>query len=186
MAINLDKARTPSIKLKEKGQMVHGRVLHVAVVPWIEFGTDQVKRGKDGTPRTQEVVTLSVIKSTATKGDGEPVVPDEEVAVWLNGHRRWAWIEAKRAAKGLSVGDRVSITYTKDEPSKGGSPRKVWDFVVLRAKPDEAEQVAECEAAYYRLEADQAARSKDSGKNQPQQRDDDTSGDDGGDDDFPF
>jgi hypothetical protein len=159
MAISLDTPRTPTLKLSEHKQHVIGRVLHVAVVPWIEYGTTRQKVGKDGQLRTQEVVTLGVIKGTGHKSDGEALVEGVEVAVWLNGHRRWDWSEAKKAAKGLNVGDRVRITYVRDEPSKGGAPKKVWAFEIVRASSDDP-MVAEAEAAYHRIEAARAAAPK--------------------------
>jgi hypothetical protein len=142
---------------------VIGYVLHVAVVPWIDFSTKEVKRGKDGQPRTQEVVTLRVVKATAVKGDGEALVVDEEAAVWLNGHRRWDWGEAKKAAKGLRVGDKVKITYAKDEPSKAGQPKKVWAFEITKSTGKDADIVAECEEAYHRIAASRAQHAQASG-----------------------
>ena len=158
MAISLDTPRTPSLKLTAVKQYAVGYVLHVAVVPWLEYGTQRVKLAPDGTPRTQEVLTLRIVKSTGTKGDNEPVEPDEEVTVWLSGHKRWAWSEAKKQARGLQVGDKVKITYTRDEPGKSASPKKVWEIEVKRSDAtQDADIIAECEARYHQINAERAA-----------------------------
>jgi hypothetical protein len=154
MGIKLGKPPgSPSIKLRKIGDAIVGHVCHVEAVPWIEFGTDKPKIGHDGKPRTQDKVTLLVREGTAVVKDGEDsereVVAGEQVAVYLAGHRRFAWIEAQRKVPGgLEVGQVIRIAYVGDEPSKGGAPKKVWQMRLRVATEAEQVDVQTAEAIY--------------------------------------
>lgn len=154
--IPLDTPFAPSVTLREVGQYVNGHVCHVAIEPLYEFGSKRVKVTDDGRERTQEKVTLLVTGGTAMLKSGEdyrPVTVGSEVVIWLQGGRRWAWIEAKRKAGGLDVGDVVQIRYTGDEPGKGAQPKKIWTVGIRKPEEKEAERVAQAEEIYHRISA---------------------------------
>ena len=157
MPISLDKPMAPGIKLQTPGQYINGHVCDVAVVPLYEFGSQRVKLNQNGRERTQEKVTLLVTGGTAVIKAGEgyrPVAAGEEVVVWLNAGRRWAWIEAKRKAGGLDVGDVVQIVYKGDEQGQGASPRKVWTVAIRKPEEKDGDGPKRAEAIYHRLRAE--------------------------------
>ena len=154
MPISLEQPAIPSVKLRNIGDEVVIAIAHAKVVPWREYGTNNVKVGADGKPRTQDCVTGIVVRGTGvvTRNDQDEVVkPGEEVAIYLAGHNRWEYIEAKRKLGGLNVGDVLQWKYDRDEPSQSGNPKKVRTCAMRRAKPEEAATVAACEALYSRL-----------------------------------
>lgn len=153
----------PGLKLKNKGDHAIVRLCHQAVRDALEFGTKKPKLKDDGTPRKELVVTAIFMDGTAviTTGGKEnriDEVPEAglEVRLYLSGHKFGAWIEAKRNAGNVNVGDVVKVTYVRDERSTGGgADKKVWEFKVRAARvEDEAAEVACAEAAYHRIEKD--------------------------------
>ena len=156
MPIQLDTPMVPSVKLTKIGQVLVGHVCHVSIEPLREFGSMKVRLTDDGRERTQEKVTLLVNKGTAQIKDGESlrtIKTGEEVVLWLSGQRRWSWIEAKRKAGGLQVGDLVRVVYAKDEEGKGTQPRKIWAIEIKRPEGDAIEVVELCEKVYNRIKA---------------------------------
>lgn len=156
MPISLDRPLAPAIKLQEKGQYINGHVCDVSIVPLFEFGSQKVRLTDDGRERSQEKVHLLVTGGTAVIKDGEdfrPVRAGEEVVVWLASGRRWAWIQAKRLAGGLDVGDVVQIVYKGEEQGKGVQPRKVWTVAIRKPEEKDGDGPKRAEAIYHRLRA---------------------------------
>lgn len=157
MAIQLGQERTstPSVKLRSIGDKVVVAVIDVKEVPWLEYGTNEPKIGKDGKARTQERLTALVVSGNGVVGDtdGErPVKPGEVVSIYLSGHNRWEFIEAKKAlGRPLSVGDVLQWKYDRDEKSSAGNDKKVRTCALRPPKDTEAAQVAECERLYHQL-----------------------------------
>lgn len=156
MPIPLTQQSRPNAKMPYPGMGVEMALIGTRRRPWMEFGTQTAKIGKDGQPRQQLVVTGIVTNANAVcgpQGQERPVQPGEVVDVYLHGHAWGSWIEAERAHSGLQVGDIVRIVYTHDEPSSqpGANPRKVRQIAFRRAEQHEAGLVAQAEAAYYSL-----------------------------------
>jgi len=154
MPISLETPATPSVKLRNIGDHVDVVVAHTKVVPWREFGTGNIKLGKDGQERTQDCVTFVVLGGNGVVGSNgvdTPVTPGMEVTYYFAGHGRWEWIEAKKARGGLNVGDVARIKYDRDEPSESGNPKKVRTVKLREARPEEAQYVAQAEQVYRRL-----------------------------------
>ena len=144
----------PSAKLRNKKDYIKGFLVDMEIVPWIEFGTTQPKLGEDGKPRTQERVTLLVAEGTAVVKDGDEereVLAGELVTLYFSGHRRWDWAQAQKQLPGRrpEVGYLVRVDYTGDEPSKAGSPKKVWKIRIQPAGDGDAANVATCERLYH-------------------------------------
>lgn len=163
MPISLDGGggAPPGIKLKNKGDHAVLRVCHQKQRDALEFGTKKPKLKDDGTPRKELVVTALFISGTAviTTG-GEENRHDEspkagsEVTLYLSGHKFGSWIEAKRAAGSVNVGDVVKVTYEKDEKSQGGgADKKVWS---MKFRPghvgQEDQDIRKAEGVYRRIE----------------------------------
>lgn len=162
MPISLETStpRTPSAKLLNIGDHVVVAVVDVTQVPWLEYGTQEPKIGKDGKPRTQDVVTGLVISGNAVIKDGDEdrqAQPDELVTIYLAGHNRWEWIEAKRRLpRPLSVGDVMRWKYDRDEKSQvAANPRKVRTVALRPANPDETARVTKCEQLHQQLRSKQ-------------------------------
>ena len=157
MPISLDTPLAPSVKLLEVGQYVNGHVCHVSVEPLFVFNTRRVALTEEGKERSQEKVTLLITGGTGQIKDGEgyrAAQLGEEVVIWLNGGRRWAWIEAKRKAGGLDVGDVVKFKYSGDEPGRGAQPKKVWSIGIRkpnRQNEKELAAVGAAETIYHRI-----------------------------------
>jgi hypothetical protein len=161
MPISLDGGGgAPGLKLKNKGDYAVLRVCHQKQRDALEFGTKKPKLKDDGSPRKELVVTAIFMSGTAVittggEDDRRDVTPKQgsEVTLYLGGHKFGSWIEAKRAAGSVNVGDVVRVTYEKDEKSQGGgADKKVWSmkFRVSRVE-DEAEEVRKAEGVYRRM-----------------------------------
>jgi hypothetical protein len=158
MPIELGTARTgmPGVRLAAIGDSVVVAVVDVRQVPWTEFGTGEPKIGKDGKPRTQDKVVGLVIKGNGVitdNGTERAVAAGDIVAIYLAGHNRWEFIEAKnKLPRPLNVGDVMQWKYDRDEKSQYASnPKKVKTCVIRPAKPDEADQVRRCEELHHQL-----------------------------------
>ena len=160
MPITLEEPRPviPTVKLLEKKHEIIAHIVDQRVMPVTIFGSQGApKLRDDGKQVTQDKVVLQVIKGTAQVKDVSTeqmrtVVPGEPVTIWFQGHRRWAWILAKREHGAISVGDVVRIVYTGDEPGKGAQPKKVWGIQIRAGNPErETAAIAACEALYHQL-----------------------------------
>jgi hypothetical protein len=157
MPITLEENRpSPSVKLPKVGDWATVAIAHVEVVPWTDFKTGLVKVGNDGKPRTQDKVTGVVIAGTASTGTKEagyePITPGQEVTLFLAGHHRWEYIQAKKEHGSLSVGDVGRWKFESEEPVPGTANSKhVSSFKLRAAKPEEAQYVAQAEQVYRRL-----------------------------------
>lgn len=162
MAIQLGSSRpsTPSVKLRSIGDKVVVAIVDVAEVPWLEYGTNSPKIGKDGKPRTQERITGLVVSGngTVTEGDTDREVrPGELVAIYVSAHNRWEFIEAKmKLGRPLHVGDVMQWRYDRDEKGLSANPKKVRTCALRPASDAEADQVARCEQAHRQLRSDSA------------------------------
>jgi hypothetical protein len=139
----------PGVKFRAPGQYVDLAIIDVRRAPYTDFATGQVKRTDDGKEREQEVVIGVCLRATGfiTDGDLEVVVPvGKTVTLWCAGSRRWDFIQAQKKLDGPPmVGDVMRATFTGEEPGKGASPKKVWEFQFRHPRPEEAEQTAMCE-----------------------------------------
>lgn len=161
MGIQLGTARTitPSVKFRNIGDKVVIGVVDMAEVPWLEYGTQTPKIGKDGKPRTQVRLTGIVVSGNAaisdTDGDRE-VKPGEVVSIFCAAHNRWEFIEAtKRLGRPLNVGDVMQVRYDRDEKGLSVNAKKVRTVSIRAAKADEADLVRHCEEQY-RIQRDGA------------------------------
>lgn len=152
MATQLEEERqsVPSVKFKAIGDTFVGMVVDRAEVPLYQYMADGSKGaqivGKNGKLRTQEMLTLLVMAgTTCTVGDG-PAEVGSIGRLYIKGHNRWAYVEAKNAGHGsLCVGDVIRQRYVRDEPGAGGNAKKVSDFALRKPKPEEAQLAAKAE-----------------------------------------
>jgi hypothetical protein len=158
MGIELGSSRTatPSVKLRNIGDKVIVAVVDVTAVPWLEYGTNEQKVGKDGKARSQDKVTALVVAGNGVITDNETdreVVPGEIVSIYLAGHNRWEFIEAKRKlTRPLNVGDVMQWRYDRDEKSSVASnPKKVRTVAIRPPKAEEGEQTRRCEQLHHQL-----------------------------------
>jgi hypothetical protein len=150
----------PGVKVPNLGDTVTFAIAHASVVPWTDVSTGEVKIGKDGKPRTQDKLIAVVISGTAStgkKGEYKPIEVGQEVAVYLAGHHRWEYIQAKKAHGALNVGDVGTWTYERDEKSSlaGGNDKHVTSFELRPANGNEQRFVDQAEALYRRMTATQ-------------------------------
>lgn len=158
MATQLEEQREsiPSAKFKTVGDTFVGMVVDRAEVPLYQYMADGSMGpqiiGKNGKPRTQEMLTLLVMAGTTCPvGDG-PAEPDTLARLYIKGHNRWAYVEAKNAGHGaLCVGDVIRQRYLRDEPGQGGNAKKVSDFALRKPKPEEADLAKRAEAEHEAL-----------------------------------
>ena len=153
MPIPLEAPRVPPLRFREVQQQVIGHVCHIATIPWMEYGGGGRQRfTPEGKGKFQDRLRLLVVSGTAVipVGEGEARVdPGDVVDVYISGHHRWDWGQAKKQhAGGLNVGDVLRIVYTGDAQGQGAAPKKVWAFALRAAKPTEAEQVNRAEQIY--------------------------------------
>lgn len=159
-------AGPPSIKLRNPNDWLDAAIINVEVVPAYVYGTRDVAKRQDGTPKSQERVTVLVIGGTGVitednagaKAD-RPIVPDEVATIYFEGQSRWdpdldktrgpdefkSWGGAKERHGQLNVGDVFRWMYERDVPGKGQEPRKVRTVKLRRPRPDEAARTARCE-----------------------------------------
>lgn len=161
MPIDIDDgpASGPSVKIPNVGDYITFAVIDTEVVPWIEFGTQVAKIGNDGKPRTQDLIHALVVDGGSAyvrDDDGTFEVRGEKhshpatgtvVRLYLAGHHRWEYIQAKKKLGKLQVGDVGKWTVERFEASsKGGNnDKKVTSFGLRHPKPGEETQTAECE-----------------------------------------
>lgn len=156
MPITLDKdTSAPSIKLREVGQYVD---FHLVRLDWqdeLEFGTERPKLNRDGKPRRQLRITGMAIGGTAKVWVDQAdldIQAGEAVVLYVTGGRLGGYIEAKKQAKTVDVGDVFRVKFDREDPSKSGNPLKVWTFQIRKPRPEELPKVAEAEARYLALE----------------------------------
>lgn len=160
MGIQLGTSRTstPSVKLRSIGDKVVVAVVNVTEVPWIEYGTNQPKVGKDGKPRTQDRLVGLVVSGNGVVADGEgerEVRPGELVALYMAGHNRWEFIDGKnRLGRPLTVGDVMQWKYDRDEKGMSANAKKVRTCAIRPASDKEADQVARCEQLHMQLRSE--------------------------------
>lgn len=152
-----DSTPIPSVKVPNVGDEVIFAIVKVDVVPWTDFTSGEVKVGKDGKQRTQDRIRAIVISgnaSTGKKGDYQPIHPGQEVNVFLAGHHRWEYVQAKKAHGVLNVGDVARWKFERTEPSQGGGGDKHVTSVAIRSpKAEEAKYVTQAEELYMQLKA---------------------------------
>ena len=148
----------PTVKLMAIKQQVIAHIVDMRVMPMTEFGTGAPKLRPDGKQATQDKVTLLVIKGTAMIKDAaseemRQVQPVEPVVIWFQGHRRWDWVQAKKAyGAPINCGDVLRVTYIGDEQGKGSMPKKIWAVDLRAADPvKEIGGIAASEALYHQL-----------------------------------
>lgn len=170
---------TPSITLPTIGDKLDFAVVNEEIVPSYIFGTKTQDVSKvSGKPKTQDLVTVLVIKGTAliadTDAEGKIIndaqsnkvlrqVREGDVgAIYFEGQSRYdpdvdktrdkgaakSWSAAKEDVGGLNVGDVGRWSYEGDVQGQGAQPRKVRKVQLRRAKPEEAARTAQCEALY--------------------------------------
>lgn len=169
----------PSITLPTIGDKLDFAVINEEVVPAYIFGTKTQDTSKvSGKPKTQDKVTVLVIKGTAliadTDADGKIVndaqgnkvlrqVREGDIGViFFEGQSRYdpdvdkarakgeakSWSAAKEDVGGLNVGDVGRWSYESDVQGQGAQPRKVRKVMLRRAKPEEQSRTTQCEALY--------------------------------------
>lgn len=171
-------AITPSIKLATIGDKVDFAVINEEVVPAYVYGTKTQAQTQSGKPKTQDKVTVLIIRGTAliadTDADGKIVVDGAGGAVmrqvregdvgtiFFEGQNRWdpdldktrdknapkSWSAAKEDVGGLNVGDVGRWLYERDVQGAGAQPRKIRIVQLRRPKPEEQARLAECERLY--------------------------------------
>lgn len=158
MAIQLEEERQsiPGAKFKTIGDTFVGMVVDRVEVPLYEYRADGSQGpqlvGKNGKPRTQEMLTCLVMPGTSCQVGEGAAVEGTLARLYIKSHHRWAFIETKNAGHGaLCVGDVLRRRYTADEPGAGGNPKHVHDFALRKAKPEEAQLVAKAEGEHARL-----------------------------------
>lgn len=171
-------AITPSLKLATIGDKVDFAVINEDVVPAYVFGTKTQATTQSGKPKTQDKVTVLVIRGTAliadTDADGKVVVDGagnpvlrqvregDIGTIFFEGQNRWdpdldktrdkgapkSWSAAKEDVGGLNVGDVGRWLYERDVQGQGAQPRKVRIVQLRRPKPEEQARTTRCEELY--------------------------------------
>lgn len=154
--------RPPAISLRNVGDYVDVAVINEQKVPLYKFGTRELEKKPDGTPKTQDAVTVLVIRGngviTEDKVD-RPVVPGEVATIYFAKQNRWdpdldktraagefkSWSGAKEELGQLMVGDVMRWTFEASIPGKGAEPRKLRPVKLRHPRPEEAAQTARCE-----------------------------------------
>lgn len=169
MAITLGTrtASTPSAKLRTIGDSFIGAVIDEEQVQRTEYGTNEPMLGRDGKPKTQDMVTVMVIDPgtavTTEDGADRGLQVGEVVRIFFASFGRWdpdldktrepnqpkSWSGAKEDRGQLSVGDVLKWQYERDQPGANpANPRKVRTVQLRAPRPDEAPQTAKCEALH--------------------------------------
>lgn len=168
----------PSIKLATIGDKVDFAVINEEVVPAYVFNTKTQATTQSGKPKTQDKVTVLVIRGTAliatTDADGKIVNGDDGKPVmrqvregdmgviFFEGQNRWdpdldktrdkgtpkSWSAAKEDVGGLNVGDVGRWIYERDVQGKGEQPRKVRIVQLRRPKAEEQARLDQCVELY--------------------------------------
>lgn len=146
----------PGAKFKTVGDTLVGMVVDRVEVPLYEYRQDGSKGpqliGKNGKPRTQELLTLIVMPGTTCHVGEGPAVEGTLCRDYIKSHHRWAYIEAKNAGHGsLCVGDVIRRRYLKDEAGQGGNAKHVHDFALRKPKPEEAQLASRAETEREKL-----------------------------------
>ena len=121
-----------------------------------DLDTDELKFWPDGKPMMGTLIVGIAHQcdgvEAGPKGEKRLIEAGEEVCLWVEGGKYYAWRDATKAAAGHSyeVGDLVWMGCTGEEPPKKASydPRKIYEAKIGKPGPEHAELVAACEAAY--------------------------------------
>jgi hypothetical protein len=171
----------PNAKLNAVGDAYVGMVVDRAEVPMYEYKRDGSRGdqliGKNGKPRTQELITMIALPGTTCHLGDEPAAEGALFRDYIKGHNRWAYIEAKNAGHGaLCVGDVIRRRFVREEPGEGGGTKKVSDFALRKPKPEESELAARAEReheAMYRKVLDGSGQAPAGGQPAGHQYDED-------------
>jgi hypothetical protein len=155
--------RPPAIALRAINNYVDVAVINEEKIPAYEYGKPgEVKTTRDGKPKTQDAVTVLVIRGDGVINDNgadRPVQPGEVATIYFEGQSRWdpdldksrengafkSWSGAKEDLGQLMVGDVFRWMFEAEIPGKGTQPRKLRPVKIRHPKPEEAEQTARCE-----------------------------------------
>lgn len=168
MGIPLDTggATIPSIKLRNIGDYVDVAIAAIKVVPRRVFNSDEIKVRPDGTPQTQDHLTVVVVGGNGVVVENDhdrTVTPGEVAGIFIAGRDRWdkdgdagrakgepkSWSGAKADHGRLNVGDVVRWRFDAEVPGKGDRDRKIRTFKLRPPRPEEADQTARCERIYH-------------------------------------
>lgn len=166
MPIPLEEKRPtlPTVKFDEKGQIAVLMLVEMRKEPKYVFGTGEIDRKEDGTPKMQDrVVGLVLPGSTClvtvpgTEGERQAAEPGMLVQHFYAGHRRMTFWEAKKEHQrehgGVNVGDVVVDKFEDTTRTGQGGVKLSQDKLIHRiavrvAKPAEQSYIAQAESAY--------------------------------------
>ncbi len=154
--------RPPSISLRNIGDYVDVAIINEEKVPAYVFGTREQAVTKAGKPKTQDLVTVVVIRGTGVISENKTdraVVEGEVASIYFEGQNRWdpdldksrpagefkSWSGAKEDLGQLEVGDIMRWKYEAEIPGQGAQPRRVRPVKLRHAKPEETELTKRCE-----------------------------------------
>lgn len=143
---------TRSVFFGSPSEYVEGAVVGLASYEMKDFQTGEIMVSKKtGKPRMQDRVLLLVTDAADSlmagpKGSREPVAVGDVVAVYVKGMHRFAYYEAKKAHGAVNVGDIQRHTFTDEEDTGKGNPRK--NLSVTMARCEDAELLAAAEGEY--------------------------------------
>lgn len=154
------RVKLPSVKHDEKGQTAILMFVDMEVVPKKVYGTDEVETKEDGTPKSQDLITVLVMPgSTCTLSnpdvDGEDArqeaTPGTLAQIYYAGHRRWDYVQAKKAYKlDIYPGD-ILVDRFEDTTRIGAGgvklsqDKKLHRIGVRAAKGDEVAYIEQAE-----------------------------------------
>jgi hypothetical protein len=129
-----------------------------------DFDTDELKTWPDGKPMTGTIITGVAHKvegvEVGPKDDKRTPQPGEQVTIWVESSKHFAWRDASKAAAAAGhkyeVSDLIWFGCTNTEPPKNPkhNPRKVYEAKIAKANPTEhAALIAACETSYRSTEA---------------------------------
>jgi hypothetical protein len=156
------RVKLPSVKHDEVGQTAILMFVDMEVVPKKVYGTDEIDTKEDGTPKSQDLVTVLVMPGSTCvlsdpEGDEGSRLPPEAgtlAQIYYAGHRRWDYVQAKKAYKldifpGDILVDRFEgTTRTGTGGVKLSQDKKLHRIGVRAAKGEELGYVEQAERLF--------------------------------------
>ena len=158
MGIQLEQPAAPGLpgpKFAEPGSYVDVGIIDVETVQSRDYETGDIRKWDDGTPVSHPRITGVVLAAqgarTGRDADERDIAVGETVQIHADGGRIYTWRDAIKEHGAVEVGDVLRWKFDRTEAPRNRMhlPRKVFVAQLRKARSDDGDLVARCEALYH-------------------------------------
>ena len=158
MGIQLEQPAAPGLpgpKFAEPGGYVDVGIIDVETVQSRDYDTGDPKKWDDGTPVSHPRITGVVLAAqgarTGRDDDERDIAVGETIQIHADGGRIYTWRDAIKEHGPVEVGDVLRWKFDRTEAPRNRmhNPRKVFVAQLRKARGDDGDLVARCEALYH-------------------------------------